>query len=356
MELDTGAAVSTISEAKFKTICPNAKMNPTSVKLRTYSGEILHPIGSSEMRVQYGNQSTRANIYILPLDVDTIFGRDWLTAIKIDWKDIRKIEMAGNPPERQVLLDEFKDVVTPKLGKVPNYEYSIKLSDPDTQPIFTKPRLVPYALKGKVEEELDRLEKLEIIEKVVHSTWGTLIVPIVKKDGTIRICADFKGTINKIIKTGRYPIPKIEDIFNKMRGGKYLCCLDIHQAYLHMSVDEETSMLQAISTQKGVYKVKRLMFGVKTASNAWQRFMDQTLQDLDGVVCFFDDIAIQGGTPEELLTKLRQVLERLRQFDLHLNGRKCQFFKSSISYLGHRIDGDGLHTTTEKIEAIANSP
>lgn len=84
--------------------------------------------------------------------------------------------------------------------------------------------------------------------------------------------------------------------------------------------------------------------------------MDQVLQDLDGVVCFFNDIAIQGATEQELLNRLRKVLLRLRQHNLHTNRAKCQFFKSNISYLGHRIDKDGLHATEEKIAAIINSP
>ncbi|KAK9685680.1 Reverse transcriptase (RNA-dependent DNA polymerase) [Popillia japonica] len=133
-----------------------------------------------------------------------------------------------------------------------------------------------------------------------------------------------------------------------MNGGKYFCTLDIQNAYLHMKVDDATArcycgnashiyaqrrlqgqqthvaVMQAISTHKGVYKVNRLMFGVKVAPSAWQRFMDQILQDLDGVVCFFDDMAIQGKTPGELLSRLRIVLERLRQYGLRLNKGKPQ--------------------------------
>ncbi|XP_064214102.1 uncharacterized protein LOC135266773 [Tribolium castaneum] len=305
MELDTGAAVSTISEKKFKSLCPGAKIKSTEVKLRTYSGEILKPIGSCNVNIEYQGQRARGDIYILSQDVDTIFGRDWLKNIKLDWNTIHQIDTLNYKDELNLTLEEFKDVVSTKLGRVPNYEYSFKLVEPNTQPIFLKPRAVPYALRGKVESELDRLEQLQIIEKVTHSTWGTPIVPVVKKDGTIRLCADYKTTLNRVIEEDRYPIPKIEDIFNKMRGGKYFCTLDIQKAYLHMPVDEESAIMQAISTHKGVYKVKRLMFGVKTAPNAWQRFMDQMLQDLEGVVCFFDDIAVQGKTPDELLVRLR---------------------------------------------------
>ncbi|KAK9743586.1 Reverse transcriptase (RNA-dependent DNA polymerase) [Popillia japonica] len=126
-----------------------------------------------------------------------------------------------------------------------------------------------------------------------------------------------------------------------MNGGKYFCTLDIQNAYLHMKVDDATAVMQAISTHKGVYKVNRLMFGVKVAPSAWQRFMDQILQDLDGVVCFFDDMAIQGKTPGELLSSTTW---------LYKGKPQANYFR------GHRIDGKGLHTLPERVRAIMESP
>lgn len=108
-----------------------------------------------------------------------------------------------------------------------------------------------------------------------------------------------------------------------------------------MGVDKESSVLQTITTHIGVYRVTRLMFGIKTAPNAWQRFMDQILNGLEGVVCFFDDITIQDRTQSELLSRLRNVLKLLKNNNLHLNDNKCQFFQTSVSYLGHKIDQQG---------------
>src|SRR5699024_10537945 len=223
------------------------------------------------------------------------------------------------------------DVLQEKIGKIPEYKGTLKLKSPEVKPIYIKHRQIPYALISKVEDEIARLESLGIIEPVTHATWGTPVVPIVKPDGKIRLCADYKTTINKFIHEDKYPIPKIEDIFNKLSGGKYFCKLDIYQAYLHMEMDEDSKMLQAISTHKGTYKVNRLMFVVKVAANMWQLYMDEMLQDLDGVVCFFDDIAVQGKTPEELFTRVEKVLQKLRENGLHANKKKCTFFQNSIT-------------------------
>nr|XP_022906874.1 uncharacterized protein K02A2.6-like [Onthophagus taurus] len=291
MELDTGAAVSTISIQQFKKICPNTTIHPTNVKLRTYTGEIIHPTGSTMVKIRYNDQTAEGKLYVLPLQVDAIFGRDWLQKIKINWPEINNLHM---DIELETFLNSYRNVLSNELGEIPNYKYSHKFIDPNTRPVFCKPRPVPYALQPKVEEELDRLEGQGIIEKTIHSSWGTPIVPVSRKDGRIRICAAYNITINKYLQDDRYPIPRIEDIFNKMKGGKYFCTLDVGNAYLHMKMDEECSMIQAISTHKGVYKVKRLMFGVKTAPSAWQRFMDKLMQDLDGVVCLFGCIYNKG--------------------------------------------------------------
>lgn len=215
---------------------------------------------------------------------------------------------------------------------------------------------MPFALKSQVEEEIDRLEKAGILEKVTYAQWGTPIVPVMKQNGKVRLCADYRATLNKNIENDHYPIPRIEEIFAKLSGGKYFCTLDINQAYLHMLTSEETAEMQAVSTCKGTYKVKRLMFGVKVAPNIWQRYMDQTLQGLDGTACFFDDIAIQGHTYIQLLQRMTSVFKKLQECGLHLNKKKCQFFQKSITYLGHTIDENGLHPTGDKIHDIKSSP
>ncbi|XP_054281191.1 uncharacterized protein K02A2.6-like [Macrosteles quadrilineatus] len=211
---------------------------------------------------------------------------------------------------------------------------------------------MPYALQEKVEKELERLETLGIITQVESSDWGTPIVPVVKPNGSVRICADYKVTLNKVIKDEHYPIPRIDDIMSKMHCGKIFCTLDISNAYLHLEMDENSAIMQTISTHKGLFKVNRLMFGVKVAPLLWQRFMDKTLHGLEGVQCFFDDVIIQGSNREQLLRRLKQVFERLKTNDLRLNRDKCKFFQTKIEYLGHVIDSKGLHKSDTKIQSI----
>ncbi|KAK9752424.1 hypothetical protein QE152_g4202 [Popillia japonica] len=186
MELDTGAAVSTISATHFKKLCSQTRLESTTTKLRTYTGEIIHPLGVATVQINYKGQSAMGKIYVLPNNVDAIFGREWLRLINLDWKNIRQLRSdytANNFQDGlQILLEEFKDLFE-GLGEIRDYSYRFHLKDDNAKPIFIKPRQVPYAQKKKIEDEITRLEQLGIIEPIVQSPWATPVVPVVKKDG-----------------------------------------------------------------------------------------------------------------------------------------------------------------------------
>ncbi|XP_054283452.1 uncharacterized protein K02A2.6-like [Macrosteles quadrilineatus] len=352
MELDTGAALSSISYKDYKQLNLSKKLFQTHVQLRTYTGKLIKPKGVVYVEFNFKDKAYFGKLYVIGQNVEPIFGRDWLREINLKIGDIRTIQ--ENSCDLSKILTEFSDVFKKEIGCIPNEKVHLSLQE-GCKPIFIKPRQVPYSLKGKVEDELNRLENAGIITKVNNAQWGTPIVPVVKPNGSVRICADYKTTINKVIQDDKHPIPRIEDIFAEMNGGKLFCTLDISNAYLHMQMDEESSNMQTISTEKGLYKVNRMMFGVKVAPSVWQRFMDRILQGISGVKCFFDDIIIQGSNYEETVQRLKLVLDKMREHDLRLNFEKCKFFQKRIAYLGHTIDENGLQKGSEKVKAIVEA-
>ncbi|XP_054281226.1 uncharacterized protein K02A2.6-like [Macrosteles quadrilineatus] len=352
MELDTGAALSSISYKDYKKLNLSKKLFQTHVQLRTYTGELIKPKGVVYVEFNFKDKAYFGKLYVIGQNVEPIFGREWLREINLKIGDIRTIQ--ENSCDLSKLLTEFSDVFKKEIGCIPNEKVHLSLQE-GCKPIFIKPRQVPYSLKGKVEDELNRLENAGIITKVNNAQWGNPIVPVVKPNGSVRICADYKTTLNKVIQDDKHPIPRIEDIFAEMNGGKLFCTLDISNAYLHMQMDEESSNMQTISTEKGLYKVNRMMFGVKVAPSVWQRFMDRILQGISGVKCFFDDIIIQGSNYEETVQRLKLVLDKMREHDLRLNFEKCKFFQKRIAYLGHTIDENGLQKGSEKVKAIVEA-
>ncbi|XP_054266890.1 uncharacterized protein K02A2.6-like [Macrosteles quadrilineatus] len=354
MELDTGAAISILPYSTFKSLNINKKIFHTNIELRTYSSEIIKPRGVVFVECTYNDQVFVGKLYIMNQNFDAIFGREWIREVKLDWAEIKTVSNNTTSTALEDLLDEFKELFEPGVGLIPHKKAHLQLVE-GARPIFVKARPVPYALTEKVELELNRLEEAGIISKTDKSDWGTPIVPVVKPNGNIRICADYKVTVNKQIKEEHHPIPRIEDIFAQMNGGQLFCTLDLSNAYLHLEMDAESAEIQTLSTHKGQYIVNRLMFGVKVAPGVWQKVMDGILQDLQGVQCFFDDIIIQGTSSKELLERLKQVFERLRSQNLKLNRDKCKFFQKKIEYLGHVIDATGIHKSKDKITAITNA-
>ena len=172
------------------------------------------------------------------------------------------------------MLDQHKAVFCDKLGKLEGTQVSIEV-DSDAQPRFFKPRSLPFTLKSKVEDELDRLQANDVISPVKFSKWAAPIVPIVKSDGKIRIC---KMTINQSSRVDKYPLPKADDLFVSLSGGTKFSKLDLAHAYLQLCLEDKSKSLVTINTHHGLFEYNRLPFGVSTAPAIFQQTIDSLLQ------------------------------------------------------------------------------
>ena len=352
MELDTGAAVSVISEHEWNRLFPSTLLsNYEGSPLRGYSGCTLQVKGQCMMKVEYKEQK----LY-LPLVViaghqrPALLGRNWLSVLKLDWTQLNKI--LHSPMER--LLARFSHVFKPGVGTIVGYQADVRLKE-GTKPVFKKCRSVAYALQPLLDAELTRLQSEGILEPVQTSKWATPLVVVPKANGKIRVCGDYKVTINKYVETKTYPLPTIEDILARLAGGCYFTKLDLSQAYQQLPLDKDSKELLVVNTPKGLFQYTRLPYGVSTAPAIFQAVMDRILQGLP-VACYLDDILVAGRTQEEHDENLQQVLERLEKAGIRLHKEKCQFSQPEVEYLGHCINSRGVHPTAKKLEAIKNAP
>ena len=129
--------------------------------------------------------------------------------------------------------------------------------------------------------------------------------------------------------------------------------LDLTAAYQQMLLDDESAKLVTVNTHQGLYECCRLPFGVASAPVVFQRAMDSVLQGIPFVICYFDDILVTGCSPAEHLQNLEEVFRRLKKHGIRLKKDKCNFFQTSVEYLGHRIDAQGVHTAETKVQAIS---
>ena len=224
------------------------------------------------------------------------------------------------------------------------------------RPIFCKHHTMPYALRGRVEEELNRLVACRVLEPVPFSDWAAPVVPIVKQDGRIRIFGDFKLTINQVAHVEAYPLPRIEDLLASLGKGKLFSELELADAYLQVALEEDSNKYVTISTHKGLYHFNRLPFGVTSAPAIFQRTIDSLLKGISNISVYIDDILVSGSPEMEHLQTLEQVMTRLEQAGMRLKKSKCTFLMNSVEYLGHCISGDGIRPSPERKRAVIEAP
>ena len=169
------------------------------------------------------------DLYVVPHNGPPLFGRDWLSVLTLDWVNInikalrvasRADTTADKPLNLEQLLDKHKSVFAEGVGKLRDFKAHLTLED-GVQPKFLKARNVPYSVRPKIEKELDRLQAEGVVEPIPHNYWATPIVPVNKKNGNIRICGDYRVTVNPVLTVDQYPMPKIDDIFANLFGVKF---------------------------------------------------------------------------------------------------------------------------------------
>ncbi|XP_056132705.1 uncharacterized protein K02A2.6-like [Lampris incognitus] len=259
---------------------------------------------------------------------------------------------------RQVCLQSVESILTEyaevfqDLGASRTPPIGIDI-DTTASPKFFKARSVPFALRSKLDEELDKLVAQDIFEPMRHSRRATPIVPVLKKDGSLRICGDYRCTVNTVVKPDVYPIPTVAELFSRLAGGVLFSKLDLKQAYQQLVLDDEAAELLTINIHRRLFRARRLQFGVSTAASIFQRFMDTLLAGIPGMQPYLDDVLIAGKTVDQHNDRLRAVLERFAEAGLQLQKEKSVFAADQVEILGFRLQADGVLTHYDETKPLA---
>lgn len=215
-------------------------------------------------------------------------------------------------------------------------------------------RRIPIALRATVDAELDRLEKLDVIEKVVGtSEWVSPMTITIKDNGACRICVDMRQA-NLAIVRERHLIPTLDDFLSNFHGATLFSRLDIKEAYHQIELAENCRYITTFIAPKGMYRYKRLMFGVSCAPEKFQKIMEQILSSCPNTLNFQDDIIVWGTGKKDHDQSLKTTLDKLNQFDVLLNHNKCEYGVEETEFLGHKLSKHGVRPSPEKIELIKN--
>ncbi|CAF3680882.1 unnamed protein product [Rotaria sordida] len=361
-ELDTGTFNTIISmEDWYKLGSPTIR--PSKLKLKCYSGNILKIKGECNVKVQYENQNYNLSMIIIHGASPPLLGLQWINIMQLDLNCIiygqnsvqHSIHKIYTSSKLQTTLQKYKNVLNKELGHCTKVQAHIQLKS-DAIPKFFKPRPIPFAYLDGVKEEIQRNVEAGIIERIDTSPWAAPIVPVKKPNGKIRLCGDFKVTINPQILIDQHPIPSIEELLARLNNGQKFTKLDLSDAYLQVELDEQSKNLVIINTPLGLFRYNRMPFGISNAPAIFQRIIDQVIAGIPNCVAYLDDILLTGANEEEHLQTLEMVLLRLSEFGLNCNPDKCLFFQDQVTYLGFIIDKNGKRPDPQRVEAIKNMP
>ncbi|XP_048586216.1 uncharacterized protein K02A2.6-like [Nematostella vectensis] len=342
MEVDTGSAVTLINVQDFESIGGSIQtLKPPTILLKGYTGNTIKCFGESDMCIQVGDQVGDLKIRIV--EGPSLLGRDLMSKFTLPWQNIFSVVQTTT----EDIIHQYPALFdTTTVGKLQGVQVSLQVDD--SNPVFVKPRTVPFAVRDKYEQSLEKLEAEDIIERVEHSDWASPTVPVVKPSGDLRICGDYSVTINKHSTLEQYPVPSLEELLGKLAGGKKYTKLDLSQAYHQLELSPESRKFTTVNTTKGLNQYKLLTCGINSAVSIFQRTIENVLKGLPSCCVYIDDILITGETDEIHLENLHRVLQRLQECGLKLQESKFHFMLDQIVYLGFRISAAGISPTPEK--------
>ena len=190
-----------------------------------------------------------------------------------------------------------------------------------------------------------------------NSPWAANVVLVRKKDGTKRLCIDYRQ-LNEVTIKDAYPIPRIDETIDALGKAKWFSTLDLSSGYWQVALDEDAQEKSTFVVRNGLYKWKVMPFGLANAPATFERLMERVMRGLQWeiLLIYLDDIIVFGKTIEEEIQRLRITFSRLRGAGLKLKPSKCHLFRTSVLYLGYVVSADGVTTDPEKVQAVANWP
>jgi hypothetical protein len=313
------------------------------VRVRTPSGEELLVQGDLPRRTVALCSAARARQYLqhsgtgyLAYVVDTHVNEEKKSINEVsvvrEFSDVFPDDLPGIPPERQV---EFRIDLIPGAAPVAKAPY----------------RLAPPEMKELYSQLQELLEKGFINPSC--SPWGAPILFVKKKDGSQRMCIDYRE-LNKLTVKNRYPLPRIDDLFDQLQGASWFSKIDLRSGYHQMRVRNEDREKTAFRTRYGHYEFVVMPFGLTNAPAAFMDLMNRVCSPMldQSVIVFIDDILVYSKSKKEHEAHLREVLEVLRREKLYAKFSKCEFWLREVQFLGHVVNQKGIMVDPAKITAV----
>lgn len=307
----------------------------------------------------------------IPIKQTPVCANNFIRQIKYTDSNVKRIDhllriLTPNFPlhiasELTILCTEYADIFhleTDKLTTNNFYEQEIQLLD--HTPVYIKNYRLPYTQYEEINTQIDKLIENDLIEPS-RSNYNSplLVVPKKSTDGTpkYRMCVDYK-VLNKKIVADKYPIPRMDTIFDSLGDAKYFSVLDLTSGFHQIPLHENSRNITSFSCEKGSFRWKVLPFGLNISPNSFVRMMSMAFSGTNPSQSFIymDDVIVIGKSEKDHLQKLRKTFDTFRKFNLKLNPEKAQFFRPEVTFLGHKCTNMGIRPDKAKDQVIKNYP
>ena len=263
------------------------------------------------------------------------------------------------------ICKQYPEVFDGKQGLFKGVEATIYLKEGHEQYLKVRPPAkVPHGIKEAYKKALDKMMLTYKRVDGIGLRVASQLVPVIKpnkEEVTVRLCGNYKSTLNDHIEDAPYPFPTCNEALDKLKGEKY-SVVDLSGAFNQMALNRLTASLMTVVTPDGYAEPTRLPYGIKTAPMIFQSNMDRLIHGKDGkgpipnCACVVDDICVTGATPAEHYSNLTELLHRLQSAGLKLNPKKCKFYQNEVRFLGKIIDKNGQRIDPNAVAAIVNMP
>jgi hypothetical protein len=254
------------------------------------------------------------------------------------------------------VVREYPDVFPEELPGMPpdrDIEFVIDLI-PGTSPITKRPYRMAAPELAELKKQLGELQRSGFI-RPSSSPWGAPVLFMEKKDKSMRMCVDYHS-LNEVTIKNKYPLPRIDDLFDQLKGAKYFSKVDLRSGYHQLKIRESDIPKTAFVTRYGQYEFTVMSFGLTNAPAYFMNLMNKVfMEEIDKfVIVFIDDILVYSKSVKEHEQHLRVVLGKLRAHKLYAKFSKCEFWLEKISFLGHILTAEGVAVDPAKVETVSN--
>jgi hypothetical protein len=345
----------------------------TSRGLRGAGGNSLRILGEKIVQLEIGNRLGVLKMYVVDgLIQECILGVDGLREMGINLlfetgtalcggdvlalDDALELDIGDDLQEQQKkelsdVLVEFRDLFEPMVpGSARGVEHGITLKSDCPGPIVKKSYRMPLSSQKIVSDHVSKMLEKGVVQPS-SSPYSAPVVLAKKKDGSDRFCVDYRA-LNEATKRDQHPLPRVDDLLDKVKGAKFFSSLDLTSGYWQVKMKDCDVEKTAFSTPEGHFEFKVMPFGLTNAPATFQRLMNSVVRDIKSVLAYIDDLLVFSVSWEDHIQTLKKIFFALRDFGLKLQGKKCHFGCPRILFLGHVVDKEGCRPDPAKTEVI----